>query len=359
MSFQVIELENPLWLEILQKVRYDIYHLPEYVALESRRIKATPEAILIVDKDKIFFVPYLLRHCNDIFAGQLSNQKIFDVVSPYGYPGILLSEAAASMPEFLDFAMNQLVQIFQSKYVCSGFFRLHPILNQFNKIFNFDSCQVDGETVSIDLKLSNAEIWQQTRPDHRNKINKCKRNGLTAKIVPFMEYINEFINIYEETMERVGAGKYYYFDYDYFLHLAKALGEKLHLCIVELEEQAICVGLFTECCGIVQYHLSGTRTKFMKQTPSNLMLDYVRFWAKERGNEVFHLGGGVGGAKDSLYHFKAGFSQQRHTFVTQRIITDERQYFNLVELRAKFLNIEVEKLLKTNFFPAYRSYKIE
>lgn len=357
MNIQVIYLENPLWLQTLQKLRHDIYHLPEYVALEARRIKATPEAILIVDNENIFFVPYLVRQCSNIFAG-ISTQEVFDVVSPYGYAGILLSEAAGSSPDFVDFAMNQLVHVFQTKCVCSAFFRLHPILNpDFNKICKSDS-QVNGETVSIDLRLSELEIWHQTRPEHRNKINRCKRNGLTARIVPYYKYINQFIEIYEETMERVGATKYFYFENEYFLQLGNALGDKIHLCIVELEEQAICGGLFTECCGIVQYHLGGTRTEFLKQEPSKLMFDYVRFWAKERGNEVFHLGGGVGAAKDSLYNFKAGFSKQRHTLVTQRIIIDKRQYLNLVDLQAKSLNTEAEKLLKTKFFPAYRSANI-
>jgi hypothetical protein len=359
MEFQVIGLKNPLWIQILQKLRHDIYHLPEYVDLESRRNNAIPEAILIIEDEKIFFVPYLLRRCDDLFNASLTSQEVFDVISPYGYPGILLSEAAASTPEFIESAIDQMITVLRSKHVCSVFFRLHPILNcSLNNILSPDICQVNGETVSVDLRLSEAEIWQQTRSEHRNKINRCKRLGMTARMVSFKQYINEYMTIYEETMNRVGADKLYYFSYDYFSALAN-LDEKLHLCIVEWEKQAICAGLFTECCGIVQYHLGGTRTKFLQQAPSKLMFDYVRFWAREHGNEVFHLGGGVGGRKDSLYHFKAGFSKQRHSFLTLRIVTDENKYRHLANLRAKSLNAEVEQLLKTNFFPAYRCANLE
>ncbi len=356
MNIQVIDLSSPLWLQTLQKLRHDFYHLPEYIALESRRVSAIPKAILIVEHDKIFFVPYLLRQCNDIFGLEFTTSEVFDVISPYGYAGILLSQAAANTPEFIEVAINQLKHLFHTKYVCSAFFRLHPLLNQgFEEIYQADDCQVNGETVSIDLRLSSAEMWQQTRPEHRNNINRSKRNGITARIVPFQPYIKEFVEIYEETMERVGALNLYYFSIEYFLALGDALGDKLHLCIVELGEESICAGLFTECCGIVQYHLGGTRTNFLKQAPSKLMFNYVRDWAKERGNEVFHLGGGVGGAKDSLYHFKAGFSKQRHNFITLRLITDQKKYLQLVNLRAKVLNTEVDKILETDFFPAYRS----
>lgn len=356
MRLQVIDLVNPLWLQTLQKLRHDIYHLPEYLSLEAKRAKATPEAIMIVDDEKIFFLPYLLRKCSDIFDGELLRQEeVFDIVSPYGYPGILLSEAASSTPEFLDLAMNHLMYVLHNKQICSAFLRLHPILNyDLNKTWKPKICKVIGETVSINLRLSEAEIWNQTRPRERSKINKCKRNGMIAKMVPFQQYVDEFVSIYEETMERVKASGFYYFASDYFLQFASVLGEKVYLCIVEFEEQVACAGLFTECCGIVQFHLGGTRNKFLKQEPSKLMIDYVRFWAKERGNEVFHLGGGVGGNKDSLYHFKTGFSKQRHTFLTLQLITDLDKYNHLVKLRAKALNTETNRLLNANFFPAYR-----
>ncbi|HEY9708111.1 MAG TPA: GNAT family N-acetyltransferase, partial [Oculatellaceae cyanobacterium] len=303
-------------------------------------------------EEKIFFLPYLLRQCNNLFKQKLIASEMFDVISPYGYPGILLNEAAANTPEFLELAINQLIEVWRTRQVCSAFLRLHPILNG---NFNSAKAELSGETVSIDLRLSIAEIWHQTRPEHRNKINRCKRLGFEAKMVPFHQYINDFILIYRETMEREGAAQLYYFDEKYFWELSEALGDQLHLCVVEADHQISCAGLFTECCSIVQYHLGGTKNEFLKQAPSKLMFDYVRFWAKERGNEVFHIGGGVGSSKDSLYHFKAGFSKERHKFMTIRLITNESQYRELVELRAKDLNTNQDTLIKTNFFPAYRS----
>ena len=60
-------------------------------------------------------------------------------------------------------------------------------------------------TFSIDLKHSQAEIWHQTSSGHRNKINRCKRRGLTAKVVNFPDYLADFVANYEETMDRVKA----------------------------------------------------------------------------------------------------------------------------------------------------------
>jgi hypothetical protein len=356
MKIQIIDLSSPLWLQTLENLRHDFYHLPGYVDLEAKRTDSTAEAILITDGEKQFFLPYLLRRCDDLFDEQLA-EEVFDVISPYGYPGFLLNQAAASPPEFLSLAIEHLTQAWRERNICSAFLRLHPILNQdVNTSIKSDLFTLNGATVYVDLILERSEIWSQTRSEHRNKINRCVREGFSAKMVPIQEYINDFNAIYEETMARVGAANLYYFGINYLKKLIDVLGDKLHLCMVELNGEITCGGLFTECCGIVQYHLGGTKSSFLKQAPTKLMFDYVRFWAKERGNQVFHLGGGLGGSQDSLYHFKAGFSKERHTFFTLRLITtDEEKYLHLVNLRAKHLNIEVEQLLNTNFFPAYRS----
>lgn len=355
MIIQPLDLTNSLWNDLLQGLHHDIYHTPEYLYLESHRTQTTPEAVLIHENEKLFFLPYLVQRCDHLFDSNLVVNDVFDVVSPYGYPGILLNESAQTDSEFLKRSIAELMAYFESRQICSGFFRLHPILNQgFEEILSPDICVISGETVSIDLRLSDAEIWQQTRPEHRNKISRCKRSGMEARIVPFEDYIAEFNQIYEETMERVQASQTYYFGQQYFHNLTK-LGNQIHLCIVESDGQIACAGLFTECCGIVQYHLGGTRNQFLKQAPSKLMFDYMRYWAKKRENIFLHLGGGVGGAKDSLYHFKAGFSKLRHTFLTLRLIVNRSQYNELVDLRAKSMNTQAEVLFQSKFFPSYRA----
>ncbi len=353
MHTQIIDTSNSLWSETLLRLRHDTYHLPEYFSLEARRTKTIPEAILITEGESILFIPYLLRQCNDTLTESIS-PDIFDIVSPYGYPGILLSEAANDRG-FLDLAFSGLKKVLSSKGVCSAFLRLHPILNHnFDEIFPDDTFTFNGETVSINLKLSVSEIWAHTRKGHQSTINKCKRLGFTARMVPVWEYFEQFLAIYEQTMNRVGAKEVYYFDNNYFADLSK-LGDKLSLCIVEFEGEVISASLFFECCGIVQAHLGGTKTEFLSQSPFNLLLDYARYWAKERGNEFLHIGGGIGGSKeDSLYTFKSGFSKQRHSFLTLRMVADEDKYHELIRLQAKKLNLQSEDLLKSNFFPAYR-----
>ncbi|MBD6618276.1 FemAB family protein [Komarekiella sp. 'clone 1'] len=356
MDIQVISLSDPLWSDSLKKLRHDIYHLPEYLCLEANRLRTIAEAILISDGEKMLFVPYLVRSCEDVVPDGTDEQEIFDVLSPYAYAGILLSEAAINTPGFPDAALDNIKQEFRSRGICSAFFRLHPILNEnFTTAFKAGTLTINGKTVSVDLRISN--LWSKTRKGHRSTINKCKRMGMIAKMVPFSDYLDEFVAIYEETMGRVSATTgFYSFNSEYFTQMNDLLGASLHLCIVEYENQVACAGLYTECCGIVQSTLGGTKNQFVHLSPSSLETDYARTWAQERGNEFLHLGGGLGGSmEDKLYIFKAGFSELSHPFMTLRLIADEEKYHHLVKLRAKFLGVTASALLESGFFPAYRS----
>jgi len=82
------------------------------------------------------------------------------------------------------------------------------------------------------------------------------------------------------------------------------------------------------------------------------MIHAAREWAKERGNRILHLGGGNGAQHDSLFYFKAGFSKERHPFITWRIITDEAAYDTLVGRWQACLNVRAGE--RNGYFPAYR-----
>jgi len=349
-----IDYDNPLWTSTTQKLRHDVYHLPKYCQFEAERQQTSPHAFLVADGDKIFFVPYLLRTCTDIFTD--IGCEVFDIVSPYGYPGILLSEEAAASAEFIDFALGEIRREMIKQNICSAFFRLHPILNhQFNTTSEFVKVIKQGESVSIDLTLSEDKLWSTTRKGHQSSINKCKRLGVTVDFYPLKNHINDFLEVYEETMNRVKAEDSYYFDEDYFNSLA-ALGEHVQLGLAYVDGHLASVCIFFECCGIVQAHLGGTKSEFLSYSPLMLILDYARRWYKQRGNEFLHLGAGYkGNTGDAIFNFKSGFSRQRFDFSALCIIGDEKQYNHLVESRARALNVRADELLNTQFFPSYRS----
>jgi hypothetical protein len=271
----------------------------------------------------------------------------FDVTSPYGYPGPI--GIGTDDPAFLRVALVAGLQVLRDAGLVSAFIRLHPLLNP-TPPEGVGTLVAHGDTVSIDLTLPSAELWAQTRLNHRRDITRAARLEYVARMDEEWRHLESFGLLYRQTMERRLAIRFYFFEDAYFQGLRDALGERLHLCIVEKAGVVAAAGLFVETEGIVQYHLSGTDEAFRDVQPTKLMMHFVRSWAKERGNKILHLGGGVGGAADSLLQFKIGFSPLRHTFVTLRGVIDRQEYDRLVAARGPRL----DPGLPTGFFPAYR-----
>lgn len=356
MKRKVLDWHDPLWSKTLTCLAHDIYHLPEYLYCEAQRTQSTPEALLITEGEKVCLIPYLRRSCRPLLAGQGQQNEIYDITSPNGYSGFLFSQPALDDLIFCQEAWHQFILFAKSMGICSAFLRLHPILNVVHppKTSNIQVKNI-GQTVSINLKLSESERWSHTHKSQRNKINRGQRLGLITKIKPLAKCISDFCDIYSATMQRVEAEtNFLTFNQTYFHLLQEHLGPKLFVCIVEYQEKIISAGLYSECSGIVQGLFGGTTPEGLKLSPTSLEFYQTSLWAKQRGNYILHLGGGVGGAEDSLLHYKATFSKQKHSFYTASIIINAIQYRQLLESHAKIHDIDVNHLLSTPFFPAYR-----
>ena len=350
-----LSIDDPRWREVLGRLRHDFYHLPEYARLESDSNEARPMAFLAAAGDRELFIPYLLRRCDTLFPDAAIAGQVYDVVSPYGYPGLLLSDAARESPEFAREAMQRLSETLREQGVCSAFFRMNPLLSEsFSTLFPEGFLSPPSDTVAIDLSLDEDAFWKNIRHGHQWTINKCRKLGYQPRMVTFREHIDSFMEVYQETMDRVKARDNYYFGRDYFEKLGE-LPESVHCCMVEFEGEVAAACLFFECGGIVQAHLGGTKSKFMNKSPFHLVLYHVAGWAKSRGNRYFHLGGGVGGSEDRLLDFKRGFSDLTFPFYTLRLITDEEKYRELTKLRAQAANLPAEEPFQTDYFPAYRA----
>ncbi len=350
-----LEVHDPRWSAALDRLPHDFYHLPEYVKLDGKSSLAQPWAFLATSDEQELFVPYLLRRCDRLFPEGGVGDNVYDIISPYGYPGVLLSDAARKSPEFARQAIHQLKITLREKGVCSAFLRMNPLLSDgLPQLFPEGGFSKVAETVAIDLTLTETELWKGIREGHQWTINKCKKLGFVPRMVSLAEYLEPVMDIYRETMDRVNARDFYYFGHEYFATLSE-MREKVHCCVVEAEAQPVAACIFLECGGIVQAHLGGTRSDFLKKSPFHLLLYHAAGWAKSRGNRYLHLGSGVGGSNDRLFQFKRGFSRLLFPFLTLRLVTDDETYRELTTRRAQAANIAVEDLARLDFFPAYRA----
>jgi CelD/BcsL family acetyltransferase involved in cellulose biosynthesis len=348
---EFVDSSDPRWTNFLAATQSDVYHDPFYARLLAQECDG--EALLFVaeERERLFLVPLVVRPIN--WGVSDFQDHLVDATSPYGYPGPLLSAAARFDEHFLERSVASFVDALRARGVISCFIRLHPLLPiPVGPLQKSGTLVHHGDTVSIDLRLSTDILRRQIRENHRRDIARAARAGLTVRMDATWEQFDTFVDIYHENMRRVDAADFYIFSRDYLHQLRQALGDRIHLCVAEVDGNVAAAGLFTETDGIVQYHLSGTHADFMQLHPIKSMFQFVTDWGQRRGNQTFHLGGGLGGKSDSLFKFKAGFSPLRHPFHTWRIVAIEDAYDALVQ-QSNSSGHEAEDSSE-DFFPAYR-----
>lgn len=323
------------WNEVLENFTdYDFYHTYEYHIIS---LKKDEEPILLVyeEEDSIIALPLVLR--------PIDNTDFYDFTSVYGYAGPLSKNLNSSF-NYVNFH-SELNDYFKSKNIISVFSRLHPYIVQDEILQDLGEIKSLGKVINIDVSLPVDESRRAYGKSNKNQINKLRRQCTVHKVTS-EEEILEFVDIYYENMRRLDAKSHYFFDKQYFLDFVNISDFQTDILMVKDNDSGryIAGSMFVKTNNIVQFHLSGTRTDFLRMKPSKLFLDEMRLLATQEGFTYFNLGGGLGSREDSLFDFKASFSKDFKTFKIWKYIVNEEVYKSLSSD-----NVD------SDFFPNYRS----
>jgi hypothetical protein len=334
------------WHEVLARIpEYDFCHLPEFSRLAEENEQGQARLLVLQEGETVVALPVVLRQ---IQPGVAPGAGRTDVTSVYGYVGPIASQAVLPEGTQRRFA-GFLEEYFTGHGVVCALSRLHPLLPQASLLGGYGEVEPIGWTLSIDLTTSEEEQSAAYRRNHRQDIRHLLEAGVTCTEVG-LDYLDDFISMYYDTMDRVGASSQYYFSRRYFEHLFRDLPGLAHLFVCSAEGRPVAGGIFTLCRGIVQWYFSGTRNGLTGPPPTKLMFDVARRWAKQTGAHTLHLGGGVGSRRDSLYHFKSGFAKREHIYTMWRHIVDREAYAEICEAVCGRYQVQPAG----HFFPLYR-----
>jgi hypothetical protein len=330
----------PQWADALRRADHDMYHVPEYVKLDANVTGGTPAAFWYREDSHVLLLPLILR--------DIPESDLRDAVSPYGYPGPI-SDTSPEDTAFWQRACAAMIEVLGAQNVVTAFVRLHPLLAAPLDVLDGAGAVVHhGETVSMDLTLSVEEMWSETRRDHRNHINRARRAGVDV-VFDDWERLDEWVAVYHANMRRLGASAFYFFPPEHLAALHDAVGDRMHLAVALVDGEVVGGNTFFEYRGMIQAYVASTRHGEGHHA-DKLLYDEVRRWAKDRGNSIFNVGGGVGGVQDSLFSYKAGFSSGRHPFHTWRVVTHRAAYEALLARRG----ITPGSTDMSGYFPPYR-----
>jgi len=257
------------WTDLLNVTNYDFYHLPGWAELDAELLEGKALAWYYEGEEGRCLIPLIERWFGD--------ER--DLVSPYGYPGILYEEtigwkqALKVINAFNDEAAKE-------GYV-SSFIRLNPFLN--------DWCYEEGDVVIADTDTSSVrqvfygntvyillDSYNGTSDfstNHRRNITRLHEDGFYTKINDW-SLLPGFIEAYHQTMKRRKASAYYYFQEIYFSKLRSVLGDHLtFIAVLSKDGELMSGGLFTDYNSLMQYHLGGTIDIAVRHSTSKLMIE--------------------------------------------------------------------------------------
>lgn len=320
------------WNEIVKSFKqWDVYYLCEY----AKSLQLHGDGVPL-----LFYVEYGNRRLcyvamkvdiaqSSVLKQCLPENQYFDMEVPYGYGGALVSEE-------WDENANMQFEIEWNEYcktnkIVSQFFRFHPLMGNYNSLGSIVEYKYLKDTIYIDTSDKDIVV-RNMDTKNRNMVRKAQKVGVSI-FKDRGENLTEFIQIYNETMDRTKASDYYYFDRNYFMYLINTMKQNIIFFYAMLDGEIIASAMFFYNERYMHYHLSGAKTKYMKMAPTNLLLYEAAIWAADRGIEKLHLGGGVE-SEDSLFQFKKKFNKNgRCKFWIGKKVFDQNAYDKLLRLR--------------------------
>lgn len=331
------------WDELVRSfANYDVYYLSGYV--KAFQIHGDGEPQLFYYNENGLRGIYVYMKRNTTIEG------VYDSITPYGYGGFLLE--GDDSKENMNALWKAYVEKMKSENIVDNFVRYHPVLAN-AVLMKACSDVIDlGKTVSMDL-TSEEVIWKNIHSKNRNMIRKAEKNGIVIKHGQGLELFDDFIKIYNATMDKDNAEPYYYFKPEFYKSIHEDLKDNYEMFWAEYDDKIIAMSIMIYANGRLNYHLSGSDLQYRNLAPSNLLLYKAAMWGMEKGMKTFHLGGGVGSGEDNLYKFKIAFNRFSDCqFSIAKHIFDNEKYDELVAERAS-RDAGFDK--ESKFFPLYRS----
>lgn len=328
------------WGALVAATEHDVYHLPAYAEISAAACGGEAVAFLGEIDGASCLIPLVETQVPvDGWSGHT------DLASPYGYASPLFS----GNPSRYGALLRLFVRAAGERGCASAFLRSHPFHPP--RIDPETAWTPRGETVSIDLRKDEEQLWTELRKDHRSGLRRLMAQGFSPVMDDWSHY-DRFVELYVSTMSRVGARSTYYFSADYFAQLRERLRRQLHLCtILSPDGRVAAAALFFGEGDVLQGHLMGWDEEFKHLAPAKLTVWAIARWGRETGATALHLGGGLGGSDDALLYYKSGYSKVRMPYFTMELVPDRAAY----EAICRRCGVSPGE---ASYFPAYRAAEV-
>lgn len=353
-NFQVLSASDSKdysrWLEIwLSWPRRDIFAHPGFVSIHESEYEKASAAVYETGKGVILY-PFLKRCLGSLDWLPKQYSSWIDISSPYGYGGAYYWGEDIAKVEVSDEFWRVYNEWVEKEGCISEFIRFH--------LFEQDLADYPGEkilrsrNIIRNLALSEDSLWMDFEHKVRKNINKSRRLGLKCIIDEDGRYLDDFLKIYESTMDRRNATGFYYFGRNYFEAISKNLPDNSVYFYVLDNGKIVSAELVIYSSSTAYSFLGGTLDEAFDKRPNDLLKYQIMLWAIGRGILNYVLGGGYA-PEDGIYRYKRSFAPNGECdfYIGQRVINLSK-YKELIDIKRNSLNGTWQP--RNEYFPQYR-----
>lgn len=339
--------DREAWLAAWRECGREPFAHPAYVELFAHSQGEQARCLVARDDSGTAIVPFILRPVSHNVQGLRSG--LSDAISPYGYGGpygtskTLASGVWPLASEWM-----------HEEGVVSLFARL--ALNAPEPdLPDGAAVRPTADNVVVDLALTEAEQWLRYEHKVRKNVKKALRAELSATIRPRFSDLDEFVELYHDTMSRRSASSFYFFDRTFFVAIQDGLPESYVAAEVrDATGRLVSAELVLTSDQFLYSFLGGTREDAFPMAPNDLLKHAVIGYGRTTGRRGFVLGGGYS-AGDGIFRYKRSFDPTGSVpFRTLRLIADSPTYDRLTEAHAHEQSGARSACIDDDFFPAYR-----
>ena len=324
----------------------DIYFESEYGKLCELVDEGTCEEFVLESEFGMVRNMFIKRPAPYILEGT----QYFDIVTPYGYGGPLIYSATDKEALLKEYE-EKFARYCEDNGIICEFVRYHPVFKNYLDFSSVYQTEYSRHTVGTNLKDHSDPVQAEFSKTARREVRKAEGAGVTCTIHLHPDNLDQFRTLYEETMDRNGAGAMYYFPDRYYEMLTTTL--KNHVLEIQawIQGEVVASEIYFITGNIMHAHLLGSNQKLLEIGGGVIIEATAAKWGRENGYDYIHHGGGRTSAEDdALYKYKKKFGKNTEfDFYIGKKIWNPSVYEQMVALRKAEGEIS-----NPSFFPEYR-----
>lgn len=337
--------DSKKWDNTVQQFdNYDVYYLSGYVKAFQELGAGTPVLIYYENGSTKAMNVIMERDIalSPKFEEKLPIDTWFDISTPYGYGGFWIEgdDFSGLEKEYTDYC--------NKKGYISEFVRFH-LFSNYKDIFDG---VVESRTHNIvrSLGMNLEDMFMDFKHGVRKNVKRANKSGLKIVVDKEGKYLDDFLNIYNGTMDRNEASANFYFPKTFFENINKISNHFVYFHVVD-KEKIIATELVLYGKDYSYSFLGGTNSEYFHLRPNDFLKYEIIKWSKENGLKYFVLGGGYG-EDDGIFNYKRNFSPNgvKKFYIGKRVF-NQQKYNQLVEMRLEDSKLNSD----TDYFPIYRS----